>query len=141
MKISVVGTGYVGLVTGTCLAETGNDPTTTAVRAVWNYDIHVDLRNAIGVAKGTTLGDYDLFLNTNIASSLFFFPIPLDLTFGGFIPADTVLYQLSLNPVFGNTEFDIDAEGTYFFDLVLIPKTFNGPPLLVSMDVVVVDLP
>src|SRR5512135_861854 len=25
MKIVVVGTGYVGLVTGTCLAETGND--------------------------------------------------------------------------------------------------------------------
>ncbi len=27
MKISVVGTGYVGLVTGTCFAETGNDVT------------------------------------------------------------------------------------------------------------------
>ena len=27
MKISVVGTGYVGLVTGTCLAETGNTVT------------------------------------------------------------------------------------------------------------------
>jgi UDPglucose 6-dehydrogenase len=27
MKLSVVGTGYVGLVTGTCLAETGNDVT------------------------------------------------------------------------------------------------------------------
>ena len=27
MKIVVVGTGYVGLVTGTCLAETGNDVT------------------------------------------------------------------------------------------------------------------
>ena len=25
MKIAVVGTGYVGLVTGTCLAETGNE--------------------------------------------------------------------------------------------------------------------
>ena len=25
MKVSVVGTGYVGLVTGTCLAETGNE--------------------------------------------------------------------------------------------------------------------
>ena len=25
MKISVIGTGYVGLVTGTCLSEVGND--------------------------------------------------------------------------------------------------------------------
>ena len=25
MKIAVIGSGYVGLVTGTCLAETGND--------------------------------------------------------------------------------------------------------------------
>lgn len=126
---------------GVYLAETGNDPTTTSERAVWNYDIHVDLRDAVGVAKGRTLGDYDLFLDTNIASSLFTFPVPLDLTFGGFIPADTVLYQQSLNPVFGNMEFDIDAEGTYELNLILIPKTFNGPPLIASIDVVVEDVP
>ncbi|MFN4808058.1 MAG: 2-dehydropantoate 2-reductase N-terminal domain-containing protein, partial [Bacteroidota bacterium] len=27
MKIAVVGTGYVGLVTGTCFADTGNEVT------------------------------------------------------------------------------------------------------------------
>ena len=27
MRITVVGTGYVGLVTGTCFAESGNDVT------------------------------------------------------------------------------------------------------------------
>ena len=37
MKIAVVGTGYVGLVTGTCLAETGND--------VFCVDIDVDKVN------------------------------------------------------------------------------------------------
>jgi UDPglucose 6-dehydrogenase len=34
MKIAVVGTGYVGLVTGTCFAETGNDVTCVDIDAV-----------------------------------------------------------------------------------------------------------
>ena len=33
MKIAVVGTGYVGLVTGTCLAETGNQVTCVDINA------------------------------------------------------------------------------------------------------------
>jgi len=34
MKIAVIGTGYVGLVTGTCFAETGNDVTCVDVDAI-----------------------------------------------------------------------------------------------------------
>ncbi len=53
MKISVIGTGYVGLVTGTCLAETGNqvlcvDNNSTKVQQMKNgeipiYEPHLDV--------------------------------------------------------------------------------------------------
>ena len=44
MKVAVVGTGYVGLVTGTCLAESGND-----VVCVDNNPAKIDLLNAGGL--------------------------------------------------------------------------------------------
>ena len=111
----------------------------TGVNATWNYDWHLDLRYAHGVAAGKTLGDYDLKLETDITGpTLFTFPLPLDLTFGGFVPAETILYQGSQNPKFGNdplNPFDAEATGTYTFTLVLTPKSFKGPPLKVSIQV------
>ena len=105
-------------------------------RAKWNYDWHVDLREARGVTKGKTLGYYGLTLETDIAAAtLFGFPLPLDLTFGGLLPSETVLYQSSQNPKFGNSPFDATAEDTYNFRLVLTPATFNGPPLAVAIQV------
>ncbi len=104
-------------------------------RATWNYDWHIDLRDAFGVARGTTLADYDLTLETDMFTSLFTFPVPADLTFGGFIPGDTILFQSSQNPDFGSAEFDAGVPGTYNIRLVLTPKTFKGPPLRVSIQV------
>jgi hypothetical protein len=108
----------------------------TSTRASWNYDWHVDLRNAHGVAAGTTLADYSVTLETDIATTtLFGLPLPLDLTFGGFVPGNTILYQSSQNPDFGNTEFDAGVPGAYAFTLVLTPTSFNGPPISVSIQV------
>ncbi|MGL6074801.1 MAG: UDP-glucose dehydrogenase family protein [Fimbriiglobus sp.] len=44
MKVAVIGTGYVGLVTGTCLAESGND-----VVCVDNNPKKIDLLNTGGI--------------------------------------------------------------------------------------------
>ena len=106
-------------------------------RATWNYDWHIDLRNAYGVAAGTTVGDYDVSLETDISSTTIFgFPLPLDITFGGaLIPDDTILHQNSWNPKFGNPPFDAEAVGTYTFTLVLTPTSFKGAPLRVSIQV------
>ncbi|MDX1691190.1 MAG: hypothetical protein R3290_09240, partial [Acidimicrobiia bacterium] len=109
----------------------------SGTRGTWNYDWHVDLRDAHGVAKGTTLADYNLTLETDAFDSLFGFD-PADLTFGGLL-GDAVLYQGSFNPDFGNDDYDATVETTYTFRLVLTPKTFNGPPLAAAMSVVVTD--
>jgi hypothetical protein len=116
-------------------ASTGTSD--TLGRATWNYDWHVDLRGAHGVAAGTTLDDYTLTLETDMFESQFGFPEPIDLTFGGALPDGLVLYQQSFNPVFGDTDFDPLVAGTYNLRLVLTPTTFNGPALAVAIQVVV----
>lgn len=119
---------------GTYESETGFS---SGTRAVWNYDWHVDLRGAEGRLADKTLGDYHLILETNIAENLFGADVPLDLTFGSL--GNGVLYQGSWNPDFGNSTFDVTIEGTYYFRLLLTPKTFNGAPLAVVVEVNVTD--
>ena len=107
-------------------------------RATWNYDWHVDLRNARGPFRNVTLDDYDLFLVTNIVGrndTLFELPVPLNLKFDDdAFPPGVVLYQGSLNPNFGNDIFDQFAARNYRFTLVLRPKG-EGQPISVSMRV------
>ncbi len=127
--------------TGVYVAETGVSD--GLGRATWNYDLHVDLRGATGVAKGKTLADYDLFLVTDYAATVFGFPVPLDIgafaTFANAGNPNVVLFQTSLNPVFGSTGFNPLVPGQFNFSLVLTPRTFNGPSLVADMDVVVVN--
>lgn len=115
-------------------ASTGYDGNTTN-RAEWNYDWHVDLRGS-----GTTLADYNLILSTDIGNPLWGQSGAIDL-----VTADApsgirnaVLYQRSMNPVFGNPGFDVFAEDTYNIRLTLRPKA-GGSPLSVKVQVTVSD--
>lgn len=102
----------------------------------WNYDWHVDLANAKGVAKGTTLSDYTVVLEQDYAPTVFGQSSPVDLTpfEGPFNPAGA-LFQGSFNPGFGNVDYDPNVERTYNLRLVVTPETFNGPALAVTIEV------
>lgn len=110
--------------TGVYQASTGFS---TGANATWNYDLHIDLRNAQGVAAGKTLGDYTLVLDSDISTSFFGCTFPCDLSSG--LPPTLELFQTSQNPRFGNPSFDATVEDSYFFTLTLTPKTFNGPAI------------
>ncbi len=103
----------------------------------WNYDWHIDLRDGTNAHADRTLSDYTVMLETDHTNgqNLFGSSVPLDLTFGSEVLDNAVLYQSSQNPGFGNGVFDPSAAKTYNLRLVLTPKTFNGPPLAVAIQV------
>jgi hypothetical protein len=106
-------------------------------RATWNYDLHVDLRGAQGVAAGRKLGDYSLVLTSDIGIC----GAPAGCELLGIPPFTAIadLSQESWNPKFFNPGFDATAEDTYHFTLTLTPQAFNGPPIEVKMRVEVTD--
>lgn len=118
-------------------AEVGESQTN---RAKWNYDFHIDLRNARGPLKNKTLDDFNVYLKNNLVG-------PGDVLFGqakgrklnlkfdeNTFPAGVVLYQNSLNPNFGNTVFDEFEARNYRFELILEPKG-EGQPISVEIKV------
>lgn len=122
--------------TGVYQASTGYSTGGPGVNnATWNYDLHIDLRNAQGVAAGKTLGDYTLVLDSDISTSFFGCAFPCDLSVFPFYSSTIELFQTSQNPKFGNLAFDATVEDSYFFTLTLTPKTFNGPAITARMRV------
>jgi hypothetical protein len=101
---------------GIYYAPIGTSPP-PAGAATWNYDIHIDLRNATGLAAGTNISDYTVILTTDIFGGIL---TPIDIT--SLIPADAVLFQTSQNPIFGNPTFNAFAAKTYTFQLDLVPN-------------------
>lgn len=57
----------------------------------------------------------------------------------GFGNDDPYKYQQSWAPTFGTVGFDTDAEAAYTITLTLIPKTFKGAPLSVTVVANAVD--
>ena len=130
-------TGTRGNRVGVYEAKTGFDGSSN--RAEWNYEWSVDLRNAKGKAGGKTLDDSSLVLEQDYTEQSLFGLLgydPVQLFMPGTCDYVTdYVCQQSWNPTFGNDDFDLSAEATYNLRLVLTPKTFNGPPLAVKIQV------
>lgn len=129
---------------GVYQATTGD---TGSNNATWNYDWHVDLSDARGVAEGKTLDDYRLELEQDFTDQSLFGVLgahPVQLPLGeegvdGVCSAATFdaasLCQQSWNPGFGNDDFNPNTSATYHLRLVLTPETFKGQPLAVAIEV------
>jgi len=153
-------TGVYSAQTGTCT----RDPDCYGT-SWWGYSIHVDLRRALGVAAGRTVQDYVIVVhqdywpgslfgvpgltteiyfdwaartnNFDFLGGYFSFTSPFDIaTWGGTSTAR--LYQESWAPSFGTFgAFDPSVEGEFTIRLSLVPRTFTGAPLSVTVRAVV----
>ena len=136
-------TGTNGNRVGVYEAATGFDEPDEN-RAEWNYEWSVDLRNAKGNARGTTLSDYSLVLEQDFTEQSLFGALgsdPVQLPMIALVCDEFTDFvcQQSWNPVFGNTDFNMDDEATYNLRLVLTRETFKGLPLAVRIQVNVVN--
>lgn len=116
-------------------------------QSAWGYSIYVNVENAYGVAKGTTLADYDIVVTQTYDLDGNWFGLEgIDSTnyfdleaktptgiFPGFGNDNPYKYQQSWAPTFGTTGFDTSAEEAYEITLTLIPRTFKGAPLSVTV--------
>jgi hypothetical protein len=115
-------------------------------QSAWGFSIYVNVENAYGVAKGTTLADYDIVVTQTYDQAGNWYGLGLDTTtyfdleaktptgiFPGFGNDNPYKYQQSWAPTFGTTGFDTSAEMAYEITLTLIPRSFKGAPLSVTV--------
>lgn len=116
-------------------------------QSAWGFSIYVNVENAFGVAAGTTLADYDIVVTQNYDANGNWFGLEgIDSTnyfdleaktptgiYPGFGNDDPYKYQQSWAPTFGTTGFDATVEGVYEITLTLVPATFRGAPLSVTV--------
>ena len=149
MKITVVGTGYVGLVTGTCLAETGNEVLCVDIDQakvdmmqagkVPIYEPHLDVLFERNIKAGRLTFTTDLHQGLDHGEIIFLaLPTPededgsADLSYvlgvadkiGRYIPSYKVIVDKSTVPV-GTAEKVtqvISANAKYDFDVVSNPE-------------------
>jgi UDPglucose 6-dehydrogenase len=149
MKITIVGTGYVGLVTGTCLAETGNEVLCVDIDQakvdmmqagkVPIYEPHLDVLFERNIKAGRLTFTTDLHQGLDHGEIIFLaLPTPededgsADLSYvlgvadkiGRYIPSYKVIVDKSTVPV-GTAEKVtqvISANAKYDFDVVSNPE-------------------
>jgi UDPglucose 6-dehydrogenase len=129
MNIAVVGTGYVGLVTGTCFAENGNHVTCVDIDAnkvekmkngiIPIYEPHLDVLFERNIKQNR------LVFTTNLEeaikdATIIFLALPTP-------PGEDVLLSKNYPTLLGPSEYDRGFEDGYDRALEVLQEYINGP--------------